>query len=522
MTELRNLNNIVVVGGGTAGWMTALYLNKTLPGSRITLVESEDIGILGAGEGTTPNFVYFTDMLDIPITRLIQEADLTIKNGIKFTNWNGDGGHYYHGFDCILDLGLSAFQNSNMLPNSSLVAAIAQSAGSPIEDVNFISDISEGLKVPFVKAPRPSDFEEEKQVNPILNFNQLSYFGVHFNAAKVAKSLRGIAEERGVIRLEGVVSSVAKNEYGDIESVTLEGGKQLPVDFLFDCTGFARMFIGKEFSSTWKSHSDKLPVKSAIPFFVDHTGTEIPPYTEAVAMDYGWLWRIPTQERFGSGYVFDSDLITEDEAKQELDTFMGYEVDSPRTLKFDAGYYTEPWVGNCIAVGLSSAFIEPLEATSLWTTATTLQNVLSNPDQMRSRDPRIVDEFNKKFRDMHEQVVDFVYFHYMSNRSDTEFWKRFSDINNAPEFVQNMLNIWEYRIPEFKDFQGKMFQFDSWVSVASGLGRLNTNLYARTFESAGLVDLTVGGLQEIKRRQREALLVCVDHKSFITELQVLS
>jgi hypothetical protein len=138
---------------------------------------------------------------------------------------------------------------------------------------------------------------------------------------------------------------------------------------------------------------------------------------------------------------------------------------------------------------------------------------------MRSRNPKIAEEFNKKFRDMHEQVVDFVYFHYMGQRSDTEFWTKFKDLDNAPEFVKNMLETWQYRIPEFKDFQGKMFQFDSWISVASGLGKLNRDLYKRTFASAELKDTTMGAYQEIKRRHKEASFVCVDHANFLKELK---
>lgn len=516
MTELRDLNNIVVVGGGTAGWMSALYVRKILPWARVTVIESEDIGILGAGEGTTPNFVSFTDMLDIPISRLVSAADTTIKSGIKFTNWNGDGEHYYHAFDCASELGFNAFQNPYMLPKTSLAVAMSIANGEPVESINFISTISEVNKVPFI---RRLSAEDEEPTNPILGFNQLSYFGVHFNAAKIAQVLREVAEERNVERVEGLVVGTSMDDMGDIRKIVLDGGKEIDVDFLFDCTGFARMFIGDALKAEWKSHSDVLPVKAAIPFFVDHDGEDIPPYTEAVAMKYGWLWRIPTQERFGSGYVFDSDLISEDEAKKELDEFAGYEVESPRTLKFNAGYYKTPWIKNCIAVGLSSAFIEPLEATSLWTTALTLQNALSNPDLMRSRDERVVNEFNAKFVDMHEQVVDFVYFHYMSKRSDTQFWDRFQNKRRAPQAVRDMLDTWEFRIPDFKDFQGKMFQFDSWVSVASGLGKLDHNLYKRTFNSAGLEDQTVGGIQELLRRQKESALLCMDHSTMLKELR---
>lgn len=517
MTELRNLNRIVVVGGGTAGWMTALYAKKILPNSEVTLIESEDIGILGAGEGTTPNFVSFTDTLDIPVSQLIQEADATIKNGIKFTNWNGDGKHYYHGFDAISDLSFGAFQNPYVLPRTSLVTAINEIRNSPLDSINFVAKLSEADKVPHIWN---TELDEDQELdNPMMKFTQLSYYGVHFNAAKVARALRKIGESRGIVRVEGVVVDQTIDESGDITNLRLENGSDVGVDFLFDCSGFARKFIGKIYEAEWQSHQDKLTVKRAIPFFVEHDKKGLPAYTEAVAMKYGWVWSIPTQERFGSGYVFDSDLISDDEAKKELDDLMGYEVESPRTFNFDAGYYKTPWVGNCIATGLASGFIEPLEATSLWTTAQTISQALGTPELLKSRDPRVIDEFNKKFRDMHDQVVDFVYFHYMSKRSDTEFWKQFSDISRAPEFVQNMMETWEYRLPEYKDYANKMFLLDSWISVAAGLGHLNKDMYQQASDAVGLPSLSLGAYEELERRQKEAILLCLTHDDLLSQLK---
>jgi tryptophan halogenase len=354
MKKTRSLKNIVVLGGGATGWITALYAERVMPDSTITVIESDEIGILGAGEGSTPHLINFLDFVGIPVSDLVKNADATIKNGIKFTNWNNDGKNFYHGFYIFNNLD---FNGCNIHERASSIdsAFVANCVfGDNINDYSFTKKVSEKNKVPFLYKSINADLMVE---NPIINFESLSYFSIHFNASKIANYLRDVAVSRGVIRVEGVVDLIKEDETGGISELIIRD-QSIPVDFLFDASGFSRFVIGNHYKSKWKSHSDKLPVDSAVPFFIPIDDKEpIPTYTEAIAMKYGWMWKIPTVERYGCGYVFDSSLIAVEEAKKEVEEYLGHEIVSPRTLKFSAGYYEEPWRNNCVAVGLASGFI---------------------------------------------------------------------------------------------------------------------------------------------------------------------
>lgn len=512
MENRRSLDNIVVVGGGTAGWLTALYAKKCLPLSNVTVVESDEIGILGAGEGTTPSFVTFLDHLNIPVSRLLKETSTTIKTGIKFTNWNGDGTHYYHGFSPAKDLSYAAMDNSELLSRTSLVFATNAANGKHHDEITFAALTGELGKAPF---RNNEEYQEGMFVpDPILKFLLESYYGVHFDASKIALVLRNIAEERGINRVEGIVEDIVESSDGDIQTLVLGSGQTVDLDFMFDCTGFARVFAGKKYQSEWKSHKDLLPVDTAVPFFLP-MDEAIPPYTEAIAMKYGWMWKIPLQHRYGCGYVFDSSFINEEEAKEEIQQTLGMEIESPRTFKFNAGYFKTPWNRNCISVGLASGFIEPLEATSIWVTIMTLMNALSNVENLASKDPRIADEFNAKFCEMNDQVVDFLYFHYMSERNDTDFWKKFKSPEAAPEKIQKMLNTWSYRVPEYRDFFGGMFLLESWLAVGSGVGQLNYDAFKYAYESNMAERLMEDSMSRYMANMEEIVEGCLDHRQFI-------
>ena len=499
--------NIVVLGGGTAGWITALYAQRTMPEESITVIESSEIGILGAGEGTVPNFIDLLDFLGIPMSMLIKDAGATIKNSIKFTNWNGDGSSYHHSFSVFNGLGLDG---TNQPPIASstlngLVTAIANK--KPIEDIDFMAKISEENKVPFQFTPKNSS------TIPLENFNQLGAFGLHFDAVKVAAILKEVAISRGIRLVDTKITEIKENEFGNISYLN-----DIPTDFVFDCSGFANMLIGKHYSSEWKSYSDLLPVDTAIPFFLD-IDEVVPPYTEAIAMKYGWVWKIPLQHRYGCGYVFDSSLIDEENAKKELNSYFDIDVSSNKTFKFTAGYYKTPWVKNCIAVGLSSGFIEPLEATSIWATTMSLTTLFTNLDMFLSNTELARKEYNEKTSKIQDQIFDFVYFHYMSSRKDSEFWKKFKDVEKSPINVKNLLNKFDYRVPQYSDVNQSIWALHSWVQVAYGINQLNTQVFENMNEVSAVQKYASSLYDPLKELQQSVGYTCTDHRTFLEYLR---
>lgn len=507
--------NLVVVGGGTAGWLTALYAKKTNPNATVTLIESEEIGILGAGEGTTPHLVSILDFLEIPVSDLVKECKTTIKNGIKFTNWQ-DKKYYYHPF---IQNSLASEQSGNFIFNyyaenyteiSHLYASISNLEQ---KDYCFIDKISEKNKVPFERKILTSDFSP---INAIQFFTSLASWSIHFDANILAKFFRKIAESRGVVRVEGKVIETKQDSDGFITTLKTEN-KSIPVDFVFDCTGFRRLLIGNLYKSTWDSHAESLPAKKAIPFFLP-PNEDIPPYTEAIAMKYGWMWKIPLQHRYGCGYVFDSDMISDDDAKKEIDLLLKTEVESPRTFTFNAGCYKEIWIKNCLAVGLSSGFLEPLEATSIWQSGIVLRRFFSEKTNLTTKNPKIINNFNNKFYLETKEIVDFLYLHYLTNKKNTVFWKNFSKNNKMPDFIEYILEVCQERmISQELDFTGKeMFNCSSYMYVLTGNGLISNDTLKKHARNQ-FFDRNIDFLK-IKKNQEILEPSIISHLEFLQEL----
>ena len=513
-------HNFVIVGGGTAGWISALYIQYKIPTAKITLVESESIGILGAGEGTTPAFITLLQKLQIPLSRLIDETSSTMKNGIKFTNWTEPDRNYYHGFYTSDDVGLGAFDNPQYLPDTSLLLAHSQAKGESFDKINFCKDISEVNKIPLYVHP---EYGGQFIPDPLDKYFSHAYYANHFDAVALAEFFKKVAvEERGIARIEGKIVGQTQAHNGDLSQVILESGEIIEGDFFIDCTGFARKFIGNVYESEWVSHRDALTVDSAMPFFLPIDENVIPAYTESIAMKYGWMWKIPLQHRYGCGYVFDANYINEEEARQEIMEMVGdQEITWPRetALRFDPGYYKTPWVNNCISVGLSGTFVEPLEATSIWASIIYLETAFKDINGIIRRPQKYVEEFNEKAVRISEDIYEFVYFHYMGGRTDTEFWAHYQDIENAPEKIKNMLSRWEEVIPTYTEFQNSIFPMQSWVSVAAGLGHLNSELYKQVYGDNELpegVDTDYHAFLEAKKEIAETMST---HADFIKDLK---
>jgi len=487
------MKKIVVLGGGTAGWLTALFVRQTMPDYKVTVIQSSSIGIIGVGEATTPNFVQFLRTLNIDPMHLLAHTGGGIKNGINFVNWNGDGKKYFHGFkDNTTDYTVDpVFHRDNL--DYYLMNVIAKKL--PLEEYLYQIKMSYENKI---------DLEHTE-------------WALHFDTNLISKYLQKIGDERGVEIAEGIYKHATQDEQGNIIAVHLEDERTYECDFVFDCTGFARKLIGQVYEDKWVSYSKHLPMKKGIPFWLE-TEEHIEPHTSAIAMKYGWMWKIPLQHRSGSGYIFDSDYINEDQALAEAEQYYGQKLKVNRIIDFEAGRHEHYWVKNCMAVGLSSSFIEPLESTSVFLSVGQLDTFrhFINEVGLNPRESSIK-LFNDIVTNNMDDTMNFIYFHYMTKRNDSDFWREFKEKNPPPKKIAEMLqfvkegNLRSYNIPNLRI--NVFFALYSYLQVGYGLEILG--------------DLKMDGLSnvwpspEVYREQVVDVLMnksAVDHKQFLMSL----
>lgn len=478
-TKIDQNYNFLIVGGGSAGWISALFVRANFPTANITVIQSSEIGILGAGEGTTPHIIDYLDEIDIPVSEFVKNCKATVKNGIKFSNWNGDRKHYYHPFMDNYDLDHTL---TSELPHTKFpmldLETIAN--GGSLDDINFNVIASQRNCVRFTPNPTAST----KDLDPILHFTRLGRIALHFDANLVASYLETVGRSRNISVLDTKISDVMLTEDGYVSAVKTEIGN-VPCDFVFDCSGFQRLIIGKKYNVPWISYKKFLPAKRAMPFFVPNNSQIIPPYTESTAMKWGWMWKIPVQGRYGCGYVYDSDRISDEEAKREIDSEIGFEVEVPRFLNFEPGRYETIYEKNCIAIGLSAGFIEPLEATSIWTSLMMLNSWIENISAITHNDQSARDRINKRCADMNDNTLGFVYFHYITKRTDTDFWKNFTVNNKTPESLNKLIEESKYIIPSYDMFSniGLDWAAKSFLACGNGQKFFNPEYARRLFDS---------------------------------------
>lgn len=450
--------NLVVVGGGTAGWITALYAKKMFPEYKISLIESKEIGILGAGEASTPHFINVLDFLGIPTSELIQKTNATIKSTVKFSGWSKNKQDFFyhpfvyndksiseqHGYLDKFKTGTNVFHLYSYL--------------NDISDNEYclINKLCNNNLVPFIKV------SNNKDTNPINNYEQISPWSLNFDARLLAKYLAELGKKRNIKKIEGKVQEIILNEDGEICNLLLENNNKISCDFVFDCSGFTRLIIGKKYLSKWISYKNYLPNNKALPFFLDNEKEKkVPPYIEAIAMDYGWMWKTPLQNRYGCGYVFDDNYISIEKAKEEVEKMLGFEIFPPTTFSFEPGAYEKIWIKNCLALGLASGFVEPLEATSIMQTIITLQNFFVNKDNILTKNENIKNTLNTLHQKSSFSIVEYIYWHYVTNKENTNFWKDFVKNNKKPELINNILEITKERVLSQRDFDtGKNIHFN--------------------------------------------------------------
>ncbi|MBO9624388.1 MAG: tryptophan 7-halogenase [Sphingomonas sp.] len=446
------LKEIVIVGGGSAGWMTAAALSSLLEPKdvSVTLVESDQIGTIGVGEATVLDIVNYNRFLGVREDEFMKATQATFKYGIEFIDWGGKGTRYVHPF------GQHGVDMRGIDFHQYWLRSRAAGNDRPIEDYSLNA----------VAAKRNRFALPDPNPRSVLSHLRHAY---HFDAALYARFLRNYAEARGVRRIEGRIEAVLQApETGFITGLKLDNGETLGGEFFFDCTGFRALLTEQALGVGFVDWSHWLPCDTALAVPSAHSGP-LTPYTRSTAKTAGWQWRIPTQQRTGNGHIYCSGFISDDEATAMLlDGLDGEATASPRMIRFTTGCREEFWTKNCIAIGLSAGFLEPLESTSIYLIQEGISRFISLfPDATL---PEIVrTEYNKHMRTEFEQVRDFVILHYAATgRDDTPFWNHCRTMD-IPDSLQHRIELFREAGRIFR-YDEELFTPSSWVAVLIGQG----------------------------------------------------
>ncbi|WP_086616635.1 tryptophan halogenase family protein [Erythrobacter tepidarius] len=445
------LGSIVIVGGGSAGWMTAAALADAVGQScAITLIESEAIGTVGVGEATIPPIRHFNRRLGIDEATFVRETQGSYKLGIQFVDWGRLGHSYFHPFGQYgAEFDQVPFYHHWM--RESLAGRVA----GPIDDFSMCWAMAKAGKFTH---PSP----DRRLIQSTFDY------AYHFDAGLYAAFLRRFAEERGVVRKEGrIVDVTLRGTDGFIDSVTLEGGEQVAGEFFVDCSGFRGLLIEEALKAGYDNWQHWLPCDRAVAVPCERGA--FTPYTRSTAKAAGWQWRIPLQHRTGNGYVHCSQFLSEDEACASLLASLdGKPLADPRPLRFVTGKRREFWKKNCVAIGLSAGFMEPLESTSLHLIQYGILRLIALlPD--RAMSPLLAREYNAQTAAEYERIRDFLILHYKAcERDDSELW-RYCAAMPIPDSLQ-------YKIDHFREYGllvadgHELFANPSWIAVYLGQG----------------------------------------------------
>jgi tryptophan halogenase len=444
------INSICVLGGGNAGLMNALYLKASIPHLDITLVKSSKIGTIGVGEGSTEHWTRFANAVGISFLELIEHCGATIKTGIKFENWHGDGTSYFHSLpeDFV-------WMDAHTGATHSMMRMIGD--GIKAEDMHWKMIL-----------------EDSMVMEPLTD-----YYQFHFDSEKLNAYLQTLCTTRGIKIVEAEVVDCILDNDGFVQSIVDSNNQHYAADFFIDSSGFKRV-ISSKLGATWIDWSAHLPMNSAVAFQTTDQD-DIPVYTLAKAMDSGWSWRSPVQGRFGNGYVFSDQFITEDQAIAEIQTHYKDTINIGRKINFTSGKVNKAWIKNCVSIGLSSNFVEPLEASSISTTIQQSRLLASAIWNWDRNDTSTINEYNRVFDDVMWNVLDFIQLHYFTQREDTEFWRwckhdiKMTEFNqaNIENFKTNFIN--QVVLPE--DGTMSLFRiYDclNWAQVMHGLRMFDT------------------------------------------------
>ncbi|MBD8063941.1 tryptophan 7-halogenase [Devosia sp. PTR5] len=468
--------HFVIVGGGTAGWIAAFIVQDAARRKgfdiRLSVVESSKIPTVGVGEATTAAFRVLLKSFGIDEFEFLRKTDASFKLGIRHEDWRRNGFTYYGPIDDPHQV----IQPPAGAPSDYLnVYAVA--AGRAVQEMHLFQPLLEQKKAPYAR-------KADGSLVPLGPFHH----AFHFDQALVGKFFASKA--KGVEKVDAMVAGVERNgETGDIAALVLDDNSRLEADFFIDATGFRKQLIVKALEAPWKSYAHELPVNRALPFWIDvKKGEPLPNYTRAWAQGSGWMWQIPTRTRFGCGYVFSDEFTTPEAAKAEIETVLGHEIEVRGDIRFQIGRLENAWIGNCLAVGLSSSFLEPLESTSIHGTIVQMmlfaQHFLDLPGRMTDKSRA---DYNARVGRQVDDFRTFVNTHYVTERDDTPFWREVRARRIHPE-TRERLAYWQRHMPRREQFP----------SYLGGLPHIETQLYYPVLDGLGLLD------RDVARREMEA------------------
>jgi tryptophan halogenase len=468
------MRHLVIVGGGTSGWLTAMMLGETARQKRetlkITVVESSRIPVIGVGEASTVVLSFVLQHLGIDPLTFLRETRGSIKLGIRHKDWRRVGHTYQGPLDEPHQLVKGA--DGRQFLNVYQIAAGRPAAGLHLFDRLMQDELSNFAR------------REDGEIVPVSPFAP----AYHFDNAELGRFLRRRADGPEVV--DALVTGVERDgESGAISALVLDDGSRLAGDFFIDCTGFRRQLIQKEMGAEWVSYGEELPVNRAMPFWLEHSpDTPVSPYTLAWAREAGWMWFIPTQDRYGCGYVYSDQFLTPEQAKDEAERALGHKIEPRADIRMSVGRLKQPWIGNCLAMGLSSGFLEPLEATSIH--GTIVQLLVFSADYMKWPFEPSEDDiagYNRRIGRQFDDFRTFVNCHYVTERDDTPFWRHVRKNCIHPE-TRERLAAWKDHMPRSSDF----------ASFLSGFPHTDATLYYPVLDGLGLLD------REVARREMAA------------------
>ncbi len=468
---------IIIVGGGTAGWLAACFVSNTHPNHDVTVIESSKIGIIGVGESTTG---FFTEAIlndlstgfGIRHDEFIIETGATLKFGIKHKGWTPNIDSHYFG---VLEGSMTVY-----------------GAPDAMFGYNFLKSHEDTLKTTHTGYLL---LNNKSNLGPNHKFLKYGH-AMHIDAGLTGKYLAKKCLEKGKVKhIDAEITSINHHEDGRIASLNLSNNTVEHADLFIDCSGLARVLIDK-LDPNWVSFKDNLPLDTALAFPEEYQEGEMPvPYTTAWAQKNGWMWQTPLMDRRGNGYVFSSAFTDVDKAHAEIETMLGRKITPNRVLKFNTGRKPNAWVKNCVAIGLSNAFVEPLEATSIHTTIVSIKTLITEfikPSIEDTLNPSSVKMFNQRMGKHFDDVKEYLVMHYMGGRQDSEFWRYISSGATKTEFVADLIETSKSRMPSYGDFP-KYYGAVGWelyCYIMSGIGVLNPNAVRNEFDDELLYQAT--------------------------------